>query len=50
MKTNKNITLDVEIVGKLKKVECASALIEKLLREHFQNMQPNVQKIEQKKA
>jgi hypothetical protein len=50
MKTNKNITLDTEIVGKLRKVECASALIEQLLREHFENNKPNIEKIKQKRA
>lgn len=50
MKTNKNITLDIEIVGKLKKVECASTLIEQLLREHFENNKPNVEKIKQKRV
>jgi len=35
MKTGKQITLDVEIMEKLRQEENASALIERLLREHY---------------
>lgn len=35
-KINKNFTIDVEIVEKLKNIDNASALVEKLLKEHFQ--------------
>jgi len=35
MKTNKQITLDVEIVEKLRAESNASALIERLLKEHY---------------
>lgn len=35
-KINKNFTLDSEIVEKLKQLDNASALVERLLKEHFQ--------------
>lgn len=35
-KINKNFTLDIEIVDKLKQIDNASKLVEDLLRQHFQ--------------
>jgi hypothetical protein len=35
-KINKNFTLDIEIVEKLRQIDNASALVENLLKQHFQ--------------
>jgi ethanolamine utilization protein EutQ (cupin superfamily) len=49
VKTNKNLTLDVEIIKKFSKNNNFSGLVEQLLREYIEKNKPLCDKIAQKK-